>query len=283
MIFAVALLLSMISPNDQATPFRVADGRFNGHPDFGFTVQRAKQMISSLGGRWQMVLIGGQRREDVVTEGRVNDPPPSRKARIFHDRLGKVWKITLELELEGSNCADNVKVAQVASKFVTLISPGTDPRGLAAAVRNDRTAWQYTKNAYFLVLRRCTIIEASARNGEPSPVGVSQVPPAPAISRWRTVEPIGAPWIVREDIPDDMVANKPTTYVSFALQVGSNGQANQCKITNGPYDRPQLNTLICALLIERARFRPALDARGMPTAAVYRRRIVIPGDENLTN
>jgi TonB family protein len=85
-----------------------------------------------------------------------------------------------------------------------------------------------------------------------------------------------------EDYPSEAVRNYEEGPVAFRLQIGSSGAPTACSVTASS-GSATLDSTTCRLLMERARFEPARDARGRPTTDTYEGRIVwrLPEEEPL--
>ena len=83
-----------------------------------------------------------------------------------------------------------------------------------------------------------------------------------------------------EDYPAAAVRNHEQGPVTFRLSVGADGMPAACSVT-GSSGSALLDSTTCRLLMERARFEPARDAGGKPTADTVSGRIVwrLPDDE----
>jgi TonB family protein len=83
-----------------------------------------------------------------------------------------------------------------------------------------------------------------------------------------------------EDYPAAAVRNREQGPVAFSLSVGSDGRPTACSVT-GSSGSVILDSTTCRLLMMRARFEPARDARGRPTTDTVAGRIVwrLPDDE----
>jgi hypothetical protein len=78
-------------------------------------------------------------------------------------------------------------------------------------------------------------------------------------------EPSGSAgtWITSADYPTDLLLNRVGTLVEFSLVVDDQGTPNFCEIK--PSTRPQrIDETLCAKLLQRARFSPALNKDGEP-------------------
>jgi TonB family protein len=83
-----------------------------------------------------------------------------------------------------------------------------------------------------------------------------------------------------EDYPTAALRNHEQGAVAFRIDVGADGSPTGCSVT-GSSGSALLDATTCRLLMERARFEPARDSRGRPTADHYSGRIVWrlpPGD-----
>ncbi len=87
-------------------------------------------------------------------------------------------------------------------------------------------------------------------------------------------EPTASPgtWITSSDYPKQLLMNGASALIEFALLVDDKGTPNFCTIN--PSGRPQkFDDAICSVLLERARFSPALDKAGKPVPDVWESRI----------
>lgn len=90
---------------------------------------------------------------------------------------------------------------------------------------------------------------------------------------------VGAPsWITPYDYPTSALRENRSGYAGFRLTITPQGRPMRCEIVyeSGSSDIDQAT---CKLLMKRARFKPALDAQGNSTVAVYRnvQSFYIPG------
>jgi TonB family protein len=83
-----------------------------------------------------------------------------------------------------------------------------------------------------------------------------------------------------EDYPAAAVRNHEQGPVAFSLAVGADGTPTDCSVT-GSSGSAILDSTTCRLLMMRAHFEPARDARGRPTTDTVAGRIVwrLPDDE----
>jgi len=79
-----------------------------------------------------------------------------------------------------------------------------------------------------------------------------------------------------EDYPASLVGRRPAGPVSVLLSVGPNGRVSQCSILRSS-GASLLDAATCRLLVSRARFDPAHDARGAAVEAGLAATIVWPG------
>jgi periplasmic protein TonB len=82
--------------------------------------------------------------------------------------------------------------------------------------------------------------------------------------------PVGSPgdWIGADDYPRNALQSGETGIVHFALQIGIDGAPIACEVaaSSGSAD---LDHATCALMMQRARFSPAHDAKGRPVIGRY--------------
>ncbi|WP_254772233.1 energy transducer TonB [Sphingomonas sp. NFR04] len=93
------------------------------------------------------------------------------------------------------------------------------------------------------------------------------------------VKPMSNPgsWVTENDYPALALREEHEGTVGFLLQIDASGIPISCSIarTSGS---EELDERTCAILVQRARFSPARDAKGKPMAASYSNRLswVIP-------
>ena len=82
-----------------------------------------------------------------------------------------------------------------------------------------------------------------------------------------------------EDYPAAAVRNREQGPVAFSLAVGADGRPTACSVTESS-GSAILDSTTCRLLMMRARFEPARDARGRPTSDTVVGRIIwrLPDD-----
>jgi TonB family protein len=76
-----------------------------------------------------------------------------------------------------------------------------------------------------------------------------------------------------EDYPAAAIRNHEQGPVAFRLEVGADGRPAGCTVT-GSSGSSILDSTTCRLLVARARFQPARDAQGKPTADSFNGRII---------
>jgi len=92
--------------------------------------------------------------------------------------------------------------------------------------------------------------------------------------RTRPVMPanVEADWVTTADYPQLAWREGRQGVTAVSLHVGVDGRVTQCEIT-GSSGHEDLDIAACTALEQRARFTPALDARGRPVASVYTKRV----------
>jgi protein TonB len=119
----------------------------------------------------------------------------------------------------------------------------------------------------------------------PPPVYVAPPAPPPNWSEQgphpRSATPLGNPgyWVTTSDYPPRALREERGGIVAFRLTLDAAGRISDCAVTSSS-GSPDLDALTCALVTERARFRPATDARGNKTIGSYSNRVrwVVPED-----
>lgn len=90
-------------------------------------------------------------------------------------------------------------------------------------------------------------------------------------SLTRRATPTRSPsrWMSTSDYPTELLRKGMQGLVQVRLSVGADGQPTQCHIQRST--RPEgFDTAVCAALMRKARFDPALDAGGRPIASFWR-------------
>jgi TonB family protein len=100
----------------------------------------------------------------------------------------------------------------------------------------------------------------------PPPPPPGRVTPRPARAN------LGA-LVSPEDYPAEAVAKGEEGAVGFRLEVGANGRVTGCTIIQSS-GSASLDSATCRLMQARARFTPAIDSRGRPTADSVASRLV---------
>ena len=75
-------------------------------------------------------------------------------------------------------------------------------------------------------------------------------------------------WLKPNDYPGSALSTGAQSLVSFRLLIDSTGTPTDCLIQRS-YGNEPFNKITCEKIMERARFEPALDAEGKPTASYY--------------
>lgn len=84
-------------------------------------------------------------------------------------------------------------------------------------------------------------------------------------------------WVTSEDYPSEALRRGQEGKVAMVLTVGPDGVPRSCTV-NQTSGSPALDQGSCALLMQRARYKPPLDSAGRPVEVTYLRNInwVIP-------
>jgi TonB family protein len=88
------------------------------------------------------------------------------------------------------------------------------------------------------------------------------------LTKW--VEPLSNPgsWVHSGDYPAAMLNVGKQALVSFRLSIDAQGTPTACEVQRS-YNDKKFDELTCALIVRRARFSPALDAKGQPVPSYY--------------
>lgn len=86
----------------------------------------------------------------------------------------------------------------------------------------------------------------------------------------RRPDPLSSPsrWIGSSDYPSAMLNRGKQALVNFRLSVSAQGLPTACEVQSS-YNEKKFDDATCAALMRRARFTPALDAKGQPVASFY--------------
>lgn len=107
---------------------------------------------------------------------------------------------------------------------------------------------------------------------------VAPPPPSPPGSA-RLPIPTGNPatWVTTNDYPVVALRNHQEGTTSFRVGISPQGRVSTCTIVHSS-GSPSLDAATCALITQRAVFRPALDKHGKVTASTYTNRVrwIIP-------
>ena len=90
----------------------------------------------------------------------------------------------------------------------------------------------------------------------------------------REVEPRGSPgnWMGYRDYPTAMLKNGDNGLVKFRLTVGVDGKPTDCSIQEST--RPKgFDDAVCKGMMRKAKFKPALDAKGEPIVSFWRNTV----------
>jgi hypothetical protein len=74
-------------------------------------------------------------------------------------------------------------------------------------------------------------------------------------------------WLTQDDFPQDW--NRLATFLSFRLMVDAQGKPTDC-VVFGPLKPKDFGADLCKALLARAKFTPAIDSDGSPTASFWR-------------
>ena len=77
-----------------------------------------------------------------------------------------------------------------------------------------------------------------------------------------------AKWITTNDYPKRMLREGLSDQVDFRLTIDATGKPTDCSVLTMEA-RPEFIKVTCDKLMQRARFEPALDAKGKPVASLY--------------
>jgi protein TonB len=110
----------------------------------------------------------------------------------------------------------------------------------------------------------------------PAPVITPPAPPAPPATpdRSRPVRPRGneQTWVTTDDYPPSSLREEAQGTTATRISVGPDGRVTDCQVT-GSSGNAALDQAACRNIQRRARFEPALDRDGNPTASSYSKRV----------
>jgi protein TonB len=111
----------------------------------------------------------------------------------------------------------------------------------------------------------------------PTPVYTPPPPvaaPPPTPDRSRALRPRGreAEWVTTDDYPSSAIREEAEGVTGTRISVGADGRVTACEVTSSS-GNAALDQAACRNLQRRARFEPALDRDGNPTASTYTKRV----------
>jgi len=94
--------------------------------------------------------------------------------------------------------------------------------------------------------------------------------PAQQAALSRRPAPLSPPtrWFGSSDYPPAMLIRGKQALVNFRLSVSAQGVPTACEVQSS-YNEKKFDDTTCASLMRRARFTPALDAKGQPVPSFY--------------
>lgn len=112
----------------------------------------------------------------------------------------------------------------------------------------------------FEALRKCTDNLVSTWGLDPKQQATLSERPRPRSS------PGG--WLAPNDYPSSMRMRGKQAQVNFRLSVSAEGAPTACEVQSS-YNDKTFDDVTCRVLMRRARFSPALDAKGQPVPSFY--------------
>jgi TonB family protein len=191
-------------------------------------------------------------------------------------RLGDDVKVTLKLEPQGTESSFDgysMGVPNRPEKFIRWydgnpsifegITDGQQVRLLADKKLDVVMLWSDGKAA-LAALQLCHDDLLKGWGVELDAIRASKSPP----------EPVGSPgqWITNNDYPRAEMVQQIEGTVTFQLKVNSTGAVEKCVILHSS-NAAALDQLSCKLMMQRAKFTPALDANDQPITSFYVNRI----------
>ncbi|HET8612402.1 MAG TPA: TonB family protein, partial [Sphingomonas sp.] len=92
----------------------------------------------------------------------------------------------------------------------------------------------------------------------------------PPVSRAADAQPKQSPseWLTTDDYPPSALRAGEEGRTGFTLSIGADGRVTACSVTRSSGSEA-LDNAACRIITRRARFTPARDAEGRPTAGSY--------------
>jgi len=85
----------------------------------------------------------------------------------------------------------------------------------------------------------------------------------------RAVQPLSvARWLTANDYPGGLLLNRKSGIVKLRLLVDRNGTPTDCRVMD-PDPPEEFNRLTCSLVLQRARFKPAMAANGLTVDSAF--------------
>lgn len=115
-----------------------------------------------------------------------------------------------------------------------------------------------------------TVIDIGTGGGTGTGSTPTFPPQPPAVDHSSRALPRGNPgdWVTTDAYPPSAIRAGLEGRTGFRLDVGSNGRATGCTIVSSS-GADQLDRTACRVLMSKARFTPAKDGDGNPTASTY--------------
>lgn len=175
----------------------------------------------------------------------------------------------------------------LASNWVTFVDGGLawngSPIDETLLRRDSRAVAPFTTQMRIIVsargvpcdeLRRVTdIVQAEAHCTPGFCIVTEDSAPAQAPSKFkRQLQPIEpSSWVMDDDYPPAAIRAREQGTVAFSLSVDGAGHVTTCTVVVSS-GSGTLDAATCAILMQRAKFEPALDATGKPISAIYYNR-----------
>lgn len=116
----------------------------------------------------------------------------------------------------------------------------------------------------FVALRKCTdqLVESWGFD------------PVQQRNLWTGPKPLSKPasWLTSNSYPSGMLMQGKQGLVNFRLTVDEKGMPTACEVQRS-YSHEAFDKVTCQLLMQRARFSPAIDGTGKPIASFYINRV----------
>ena len=164
----------------------------------------------------------------------------------------------------GSSALDGATCRIISER--ALFKPARDEAGKAIGVDLEQGfLWQPSKAVPGEVPRLLSVVTPGRNDADgpvPTPLGADGKPSTIGLLSLFS----------SDDYPAEAMRKEETGTVAARISVDDKGKVTGCEVTETSKS-PSLDAVTCSVFMERAKFRPALDAKGKAVAGSYTQRV----------